>query len=254
MHLVIRIAIIALVAKALTLPLLFVLPSSGVEHVKRYSLNLYRSYPVAKAFGLATYKKPVTAVKQPLYRLTNLKLKAIYSQNGKGVIAVEERGKIIFLSTGESFKGYKLIEVTPQKAIFEKGGKRYELKMEDKALQNRFSLSAQHPPKESLAISKEEIEHYTEHIEDVWKNISIKEQFDPVTKKLKGFKVERINKNSIFGKIGLQKGDIIIGANDKIFHSYAEVFKLYNNIDKYDSIKLMIIRNNEKKELEYEIY
>jgi general secretion pathway protein C len=254
MHSVIKIAVIALVAKAVTLPLLFVLPKSGVEYVERYSVNIYRSYPVAKAFGLKSFKQEKIILKKPLYKLTNLKLKGIYSSKKRGVVALEEAGKTFFLATGESYKGYKLIRVTPQKAIFEKHNRRYELEMEEKALRGTLSSSATKEDTASISISKKEIEHYKRHIQEVWKNISIKEQFDPKTKELTGFKVVRINKNSIFGRIGLQKGDIIVGANDKKFRTYADVFKLYNNIDKYDFVKLTIIRNNEEKELEYEIY
>jgi len=259
MRLVIKIFIIALVAKALTLPLLFVLPQSGVEHVERYSLNLYRKYPVAKAFGIGLRKAPKNVAKQPLYRLTNLKLKGIYSEHGRGVIAIEEKGKIHFLSTGESFKGYKLIKVEPEKAIFEKDGKHYELKLEDKALEGKYNVTLDeqmlyNPDEVKFAVLKRDIDRYKKNFEEIWKNIAIQEQIDPKTKRLTGFKVERVNKNSIFGKIGLQKGDIIIGANNKVFKSYSDVIRLYNNIDKYNSIKLTIIRNKEKKELEYEIY
>ena len=110
------------------------------------------------------------------------------------------------------------------------------------------------PDEVKIAVLKRDIERYKKHFNDIWKNISIQEQIDPKTKRLTGFKVTRVNKKSIFGKIGLQKGDIIIGANNKIFRTYSDVLRLYNNIDKYNSIKLTILRNNQKKDLEYEIY
>ena len=256
LDLLVRIFIVALVAKVLTLPLLFLFPAHGVEHIQKYELNLYRKYPLAKAFGILPVKKVKKEVKKPVYQLTNLKLKGIYTEGGKGVIAIEEKGKIFFLATGESFKGYRLIRIEPQKAVFEKDGKHYELKLEDKTLKGKFQISFEKydPDEVKFAILKRDIDRFRKNFEEIWKNISIQEQIDPKTKRLKGFKVEKINKDSIFGKIGLQKGDIIIGANNKTFRSYSDVIRLYNNIDKYNSIKLTIIRNNQKKELEYEIY
>ena len=251
------IVVLALIAKAFTLPLYFLLPSYGVEYVEPYSINLYKRYPVAKAFGILPTKKVEKVVKKPVYKLTNLKLKGVYAQKGKGVIVIEEKGKIFFLSTGESFKGYKLVKVEPDKAIFEKDGKRYEIRLEEKAFEGKYQISVDEPydPEEMrFAVLKRDIDRFKKNFNEIWKNISIKEQIDPKTKRLTGFKVERVNKNSIFGKIGLQKGDIIIGANNKIFRSYSDVIRLYNNIDKYNSIKLTIVRNNQKKELEYEIY
>ena len=252
------ILVVALIAKIASLPLWFILPHSGIDKTKDYSINLYHKYRVAKAFGLVpTIKK--SAPKKPLYQLTNLKLKAIYSDGRHGVIAIEEKGKIIFLSTGESFKGYKLIEVKPDRAIFDKDGKHYELKLEEKGLKGKYSISLEeqmlyNPDEVKFAVLKRDIDRYKRHFNEIWKNISIQEQIDPKTKKLKGFKVTRVNQNSIFGKIGLQKGDIIIGANNRTFRSYSDVLRLYNNIDKYNSIKLTILRNNKKKDLEYEIY
>jgi len=257
LKLLFRVALIALVAKLLTMPLYFLLPHFGVDKTKEYSINLYKRYPLAKAFGLKVIKK--VPVKKPVYQLTNLKLKAIYSEGKNGVIAIEEKGKLIFLSTGESFKGYKLIEVKPDSAIFEKEGKHYELKLQEKNLKGKFSISLEeqmlyNPEEVKFAVLKRDIDKFKRHFTDIWKNISIQEQIDPKTKRLTGFKVTRINKDSIFGKIGLQKGDIIIGANNKTFHSYSDVLRLYNNIDKYNSVKITIIRNKEKKDLEYEIY
>ena len=110
------------------------------------------------------------------------------------------------------------------------------------------------PDEVKIAVLKRDIDRYRRNFQKIWQNISIQEQIDPKTKKLQGFKVIKVNKNSIFGKIGLQKGDIIIGANNKIFRTYSDVFKIYNNIDKYNSLKLTILRNNKKKDLEYEIY
>ena len=256
---ILGIAIIALLAKAVSLALFFVLPHFGVNYEPRYSINLYRNYHVARAFGIIPVKRRKTIVKKPVYKLTNVKLKALYSENGKGVIAIEEKGKLIFLSTGESFKGYKLIGVYPDRAVFEKDGKHYELKPQEKGLQGKYTTTLEeqmlyNPEEVKFAVLKRDIDRYKRHFNEIWKNISIQEQLDPVTKRLKGFKVTDIKKNSIFAKIGLRKGDVIIGANNKTFTSYSDVLRLYNNIDKYNSIKITIMRNNQKKDLEYEIY
>ena len=252
------IAIIALVAKIASLPLYFLLPHFGVNKSKEYTLNIYHKYNLAKAFGIIPTKaNHQAAPKKPVYQLTNLKLKAIYSEGKEGVIAIEEKGNLIFLATGESFKGYKLIEVKPDRAIFEKDGKHYELKLEDQTLKGKYIPPSQislNPDEVKFAVLKRDIERFKKNFNEIWKNISIQEQIDPKTKRLTGFKVTRVNKNSIFGKIGLKEGDIIIGANNRKFRSYSDVLKLYTNINKYNSIKISIIRNNQKKDLEYEIY
>ncbi len=252
-------SVIALLAKIASLPLYFLLPHFGVDKSKEYTLNIYHKYNLAKAFGLIPAKSKKSSPKKPVYQLTNLKLKAIYSEGKNGVIAIEEKGALIFLATGETFKGYKLIEVKPDRAIFEKDGKHYELKLSDEGLKGKYILPPQNqaelnPDEVRFAILKRDIERFKKNFNEIWKNISLQEQIDPKTKRLEGFKVTRVNKESIFGKIGLREGDIIIGANNRKFRSYSDVLKLYNNIDKYNSVKITIIRNNKKKDLEYEIY
>ncbi len=251
----IKIAIIALAAKITALSLYFFLPHFGIDMVKDYSINLYRNYKVAKAFALIpSSSKPKPQPTQPTYKLNNITLKAIYSEGEKGVIAIEDKKKkITILQVGESFNGYKLIKVTPQSAVFEKNHKLYEIKLNEKELKGKYTITQENTSYENL-ISKQEIDSYKKHFKKIWQNISIDEQYDPKTHKLTGFKVTRINKNSIFGKLGLQVGDLIIGVNNKIFRDLADVYKIYKDIDKYDAIKIMIIRNNQRKDLEYEIY
>ncbi|BCD68952.1 PDZ domain-containing protein [Nitratiruptor sp. YY09-18] len=256
---ILHIVVIALIAKIASLVLFFILPHFGINHEPKYTINLYRNYHVAKAFGIVPVEVRKQVQKKPAYKLTNIKLKALYAENGKGVIAIEEKGKLIFLATGESFNGYKLINVYPDRAVFEKDGKHYELKLEEKNLQGKYSPSLQeqmlyNPDEVKFAVLKRDIDRYKKHLNEIWKNISIQEQIDPQTKRLKGFKVVDVKKDSIFAKIGLKKGDIIIGANNKTFTSYSDVLRLYNNIDKYNSIKITILRNKQKKDLEYEIY
>ncbi|NPA64458.1 MAG: PDZ domain-containing protein [Epsilonproteobacteria bacterium] len=255
---ILAIAIIALLAKIASLPLYFLLPHFGINKSKEYTINIYHKYNLSRAFGIIPTKtKKEPAPKKPVYQLTNLKLKAIYSEGKDGVIAIEEKGNLIFLATGETFKGYKLIEVKPDRAIFEKDGKHYELKLEEQNLKGKYiqpTSSSLNPDEVKFAVLKRDIKKFKKNFNEIWKNISIQEQIDPKTKKLAGFKVTHVNKNSIFGKIGLKEGDIIIGANNQKFKSYSDVLKLYNNIDKYNSIKISIIRNNQKKDLEYEIY
>jgi len=259
LKIIFNIFILALIGKGISLVFSLFLPHFGVNYIKDYSINLYHSYNFSKAFGLYSNSKKTISIK-PTYQLKNIKLKAIYinNKNGKGLIVIEDRKKLFFIFTGDTFKGYKLIDITPTKAIFEKDNKHYELSLKEESLKDKIDIITSSNSKiilnKKIAILKKDIDKYKKNFNEIWKNISITEERDPQTKKIKGFRITYINKNSIFSKIGLKKDDIIIGANNKIFHNYADVFKLYNNIDKYNAIKLMIIRNNQQKDIEYEIY
>lgn len=248
------VGIIAAVIKALSLALLFVLPHSGVDRVSVQESDLYQSYKPSKVFGLQGKKAPVTK-KAPVYKLANLTLKGLYDGPKRPFIAVEDAGKITLVGLHENFKGYKLIDVKSDRAIFEKSGKNYELVFKEKALgKNVISTAEPEIIQDDAAVfvKRKEIKHYAKNFDAIWKNIKIKEIIKD--KRLKGFRVTWVKKDSLFAKLGLIKDDVITGVNGRTLKSVSQVFKIYNNMDKMDSLKLKILRNNEEKELEYEVF
>lgn len=106
--------------------------------------------------------------------------------------------------------------------------------------------------KENGAVVKREyLNSYISNVEKIWSNISIQELKNG--DKIEGFKIENINKDSVFEKLGLKKGDVIKSVNNNVLSSYAEAFKVYNNIENTKYLNIEILRNNEVVELNYEI-
>ncbi len=89
------------------------------------------------------------------------------------------------------------------------------------------------------------------NIDKVWKDINIKD----IRKngRIEGFKIYSLNKNSVFGKLGLKQNDVIKSVNGIEIRSYADAFNLYNEIKKLEYLNLEVLRNNEIVELDYEI-
>ena len=87
--------------------------------------------------------------------------------------------------------------------------------------------------------------------EQLWKDIAISEV--KKGKKIEGFKVTRINKDSKMALLGLQKGDLIVKVNNIALKSYKAAMDIYAKIDKMTTIQIVVIRNNQEKELIYEI-
>ncbi len=254
--------VMAIVVKVSMLILSYFLPKEGVESVPYNENSFYTKYRPSAIFALkANVLVKPKAKQKTLYKLDNLLLKAIYSESLAPFIAVEENKKVTLISKYELFKGYKLIRVLTNKAIFSKNGKEYELAFKEKDNSNivytkaepSASYSLPEPQEdEAVFIKRKDITHYAKNYDQIWKNIKIKEIIKD--KKLQGFHVTWIKKGSMFAKMGLLKDDIITGVNGKKFKSISQVFKLYNNMDKLDSIILKIKRDNQERELEYEIY
>ncbi len=267
MNLVALLLILMAIAKFIALCVLYFLPQNGIESMPvQTGLIKYRNYKVSNIFDLNT-SEVQTAKPKPIkntLKIDNLVLYAIYGDNKKGFIVFAEKsssGENHILALNETYEGYKLIRIRQNSAILEKDGKNYELlfKESENKLPIQERISAPVVKSKDLgntdvlrAVRKKDVMHYAKNFDEIWKNIAITE----VKKdgKINGFKVMSVKQSSIFGQLGLLQGDVIMSVNNQELKSYADAFKIYNNIDDYDSLKLVIIRNKQKKELEYEVF
>lgn len=195
--------------------------------------------------------------------LDRYKLRGIYStQSNAGWINVEDEkaNKSYILSQWEELDGYLLTKLFKNHVIFEKQGQEYKLeirKNDDEKISYEIS-STKNDIKEQIIVKNDVVEvkrdylnSYVNDIDKVWNNISIKEIKDG--NKIDGFKIFNVVKGSVFEKLGLKKGDIIKAINNTALSSYADAFKVYNNISNTKYLNIEILRNNEVMELNYEI-
>ena len=255
-----RLLILLLVAKFISLGVWWYLPSEGVE------LNAKKSYQAkyqrvdfrnmltrAKVIQQTTEK-----VKKPTYSINSLVLKGLYGSRFNGFVIVAEKSyptMTTIVSVGEVYMGYKLKAIELTQVIFTKSGKEHVLSLA-KPSSPSYSSSVERIEKNSVDIneakvSRADIKHYSSNPSKIWKDIAIV----PVKKdgKVQGFKINRIKAGSKMAQLGLQKGDIIIRANNVKLSSFNDAIKLYKNIDKLETIALVVLRNNEEKEIIYEI-
>ena len=118
----------------------------------------------------------------------------------------------------------------------------------------RFSTSSIYPiiiKNNGATVSRDYLNSYIKDIDKVWKNIEISELKNGDN--LDGFKINNINKDSVFAKIGLKEGDIIKMVNNSVLSSYADALKVYGNMENTRYINMQVLRNNEVVELNYEI-
>lgn len=248
-----KVIVLVIVIKANWVVASFFLPKQGIDKIAIETNSFYDKYRFAKAFGLKndTVNAVAGSEQGPIYKLDSMKLQGIYVSKEQALVAIQDGQSIEIIAKQEVYKGYTLAEVFPLKAIFTKEGARYELSLEEEATKKPVLADVSGDDVVRF-IAKPQIKKHTQDMSNIWKNISIQEIVEKG--KLEGFKVTKIEPASIFGKLGLQVGDIIIGANNKRFVTYSDVLKLYQEIDKIDNLKLTFIRDKQEKELEYEIY
>jgi len=177
--------------------------------------------------------------------LNFLTLKAVYKNKNNGFIVLNSKKKTIFLDLYKTYKGYKLIYIGNNFAILNKNGKNFKITF--KPNKNNNSINQTENKSVVKVIKKSTFEKYKNHLYEIWKNIGI-------IKVNEGYKITYIRKNSVFEKIGLKRGDIILEVNGKKLNNDSDAWKIYENADKIDNFEIKIKRKNQIKVLDYEVY
>ncbi len=252
-----RLVAIVIIGKVLGLLLLWLLPNEGVDfYEQKRMLPPYESYTVNLIIEpQVVLKGDKSGIAYLESSINTMILKGLYRTKSSGyiIVAMKTRpDKTEVLGIGESFAGYKLIEIKASEAVFEKDSSQYTLELVRTDLP---SLRKKHAPfieGQPYQMSRLEVQEYAKNFGAILEDISIIEVKD--RGKLKGFKITRIRANTPFSYLGLRKGDIIIKVNNEPLKSYADALNIYQNIDNIKEIELIVLRNNKEKELRYEIY
>jgi len=259
LNVLIKLLILLAAAKAIALALWWYLPDDGVEIKENHNFNPpyqrvdFRNM-LSKSSGInAVQNKNI--VQNNSVGITSMILKGLYGNKNKGFIIVALKSnpkKTSIVAVGENYSGYKLKSILPNGVLFTKAGKEFILKIKSVKTSAHASVTAARVESPTHSVSRQDIKFYEKHPDQIWKDISIMEVKNG--KKINGFKVLRVRKNSKMDKLGLKRGDVIIRANNVELNSYKSAFDLYKKINKIDTLQLVVRRNNEEKELVYEIH
>jgi len=179
--------------------------------------------------------------------LNSIILKAVYKNKNGGFIIIEDRKKTKFLDLNKSYNGYKLTFIGDTFAILNKSGKDYKITFKNSKNNNlKYKMNKDTTPLENT-IKRDVFKEYKNNLSKIWKNIGIVKVRD-------GYKITYINRNSIFAKIGLKRGDILLEVNGRKLKNDADAWSVYKNADKTDNFEIKIKRQNQIKVLDYEVY
>jgi general secretion pathway protein C len=242
------------------------LPTMGVEHSEdKGAKALYYRVKLSPngAPAPTTTKRPA----QTAGSIKDIKLLAIYNAADVTVVTVEHKRKTKVLAKGEAINGFVLEGAGNNYATFSKDAKTYKITLiiSTKGDGSIKSAKPSSVPVSSVSkvegdvvdagdhkiIDKSLIDHYAANMDDIYKNIGIKE----IKKggKLEAFSISFVRKGSPFAKLGVKRGDVIKSINGQKIDSYNAAFGVYKNISNIDNLTLVIERDKEEMELEYEV-
>ncbi|MBL0703803.1 MAG: hypothetical protein JJV95_07490 [Sulfurospirillum sp.] len=251
---IMRILIVLALGKSISLVILWYLPSDGVElslqknYLPKYKIVDFKNMLTAKTDKITKKKTK----KQDNTGIESFILTGLYSTKSRGfiIIALESLPqKTSIIETGETYKGYMLKTILSSSVILSKNDTDFTLKLWDKKTASSPDANVEKEIKTN--ITRGEIEHYSKNPDKIFKNINLQEVKNG--NKITGFKIKNIKQNSVFSNLGLKKDDILIKANNIKLESHKAALQIYKDINNLKSVKITVLRDNQEKELIYEI-
>jgi len=248
----------------IVISLLF-LPSIGENYQEENRVK--KLYYRVRLSNKANRIKPITTIrdnKPKINSMSGYRLLGLYNSKETLVVTVEKSKKTTVLSKGEKINGFELISAGINYALFKKFGKEFKLTLHkinntlpSSHKQKRSNHSMQHKPSHIVdhngvkVISRNLLTSYTKNIDKIWNDISISQ--NQQRGKLNGFKINYVKRGSDFEKLGLKKGDILMGINAQPLNSMNAAMNFFKEINEIENLTLTIKRNGKSEDIEYEI-
>ncbi len=259
-----KLLLLLLIAKSISLILLFLLPSDSKElSIGNNYQPKYQRVDFNNMFFDIVVKKEFQTTSKNAPSIKKMILKGLYGIGDSGfvIVALKSSPKdTTIVEIGEKYSGYTLVQIANKNATFEKNSKKYivwlDIENEKiskiiKTIKDKDKVKRKDEIVFQKAVTRDDISFYSKNPKQIWKDISIIEVKE--NEKIKGFKVLRIDPNSKMATLGLQKDDLIVKANNVALKSYRDALNIYSKINTIDIIQIVVIRNGIEKELVYEI-
>ncbi len=171
-----------------------------------------------------------------------------------GYVVVEEKGKgkQKLYRLGEMIGSARLIRITRNAAILTSGGRELIMRVKeapDGSAAPRFGGARTDPMSSGIAVSRQEV---TESLSDL-KSIMSQAVVRPFLSDgiQQGYIVSNIVPGSLYERLGLQNGDIIIDVNGKSLDSADDVLQLVNLMQSGGGISLNLMRGGQNETINY---
>ena len=189
----------------------------------------------------------------------NLKLwGTVARQSGKTYAVIEDTKKREqnLYQVGDTVQDAVVKMVLREKVILNVNGKDEVLEMEKL---ESAAVAAAPPPgappararSRKIALKREQIQDAVSDLNSLMSQVKIRPHFKDGQPD--GIALSNIRSNSIFRKMGLRNGDILMGVNEQNIQSVDDALGFYNNLKSSDNVSLKIKRRGRMNTIEYTI-
>lgn len=166
---------------------------------------------------------------------------------GYAIVEEKGQGKQKLYRIGERIGQARLIRITRNTAVLKDGEKEFVMKIKESA---EGPLSGRSPrPGSGIAVNRQEV---TQSLGDL-KSIMSQAVVRPflVEGVQQGFIVSSIVPGSLYQKLGLQNGDVVVDVNNKKLESADDILRLVNTMQAGGSVSVKLMRNGQNETINY---
>jgi general secretion pathway protein C len=175
-----------------------------------------------------------------------------------GYIIIEEKGKNKqrLYRLGDMIGSARLVKITRNTAIMKSGDSQITVKIkgtpESGSLNSRQHGPPARMPDSGMALSKGEVTEKLRDLKTIMTQATVRPYIEAGTQV--GFIISEIKPDSLYIKLGLQNGDIIIDVNGKRMQSADDIMQMVNIMQSGGSIALSLKRNGNAETINYSFY
>jgi Type II secretory pathway, component PulC len=185
-----------------------------------------------------------------------------------GFIVIEERGKNKqrLYRLGDMIGSARLIKITRNTAIIKSADREITLKIKETPAEGSLTLHSPVPAnmtnsgmvlsrdevKSGMALSRAEVNEKLRDLKTIMGQAAVRPYFEDGTQE--GFIISSIKPDSLYEKLGLQNGDVIIDVNSKRMQTADDMLQLVNIMQSGGSIDLSLKRKGKIETINYSFY
>ncbi len=188
------------------------------------------------------------------------KLLGIINGNDKSFAIIKMGKDLIVLEKGVEKKGLLLSDVFKNSVKIKSGDETHILKFE-KITHNNFPVSVERHEEiqnkeirvnsDKIVIPRVVLVSELQDINKVLRSVLVSPSYK--NGKFQGYRVSRLKINSIFRKIGIRNGDIIVKINGENLTTPEKLFEFFSKTEDITAVTVDLIRHGKKKSLFIEI-
>jgi len=239
-------------------------PQAPAAAEKKYpELEHYDPVVERNLFKTVT-KAPKAAVPAKVEKIkpTALKLKlwgtVVDEKNGgaKAYAVIEEMGKgqQHLFREGDKIQKASIKAILRKKVVLSVNGRNEMLEIEQmQSGRQRIKTRPPSGPKtsDSVRLKRSQMDNAVKNVNQLLRQVRILPHFE--NGKPDGLSFTNIKPNSIFAKMGLRNGDVVLGVDDQPIETVDDALELYQQLKSSNQIRLQIKRRGRQKTIEYRI-